>query len=823
VWRVAEAIADGTPVDWDRALAEAGTPAERDRLERIRQASAVWLTSPALPEGPGDEHPGGASVPVLELQQQIGRGGFGEVYRAWDHRLQRDVAIKLLRYGPDRTAHEQLQRVLREARALARIRHPNVLAVFSIETVGDRIGICTELVRGRTLAEIVQRDGPRSALDAAHLVAQLCRGLAAIHDAGLLHRDVKPQNVILADDGRVVLADLGGVRSAREFDAAGDLAGTPLWIAPELFAGGSASVQSDVYSTGVLLYFLTTRRLPYEVRTLSELTTWHESQQGPQPLGLTGAAGRRINAIVARAMAKRPEDRFASASEMERALTAAITSATRRVFAPLAGTLAAAALALTTIAAASPRHVPSGAASLEGRSGVRAHTSTPQDPLPSTASATAARLYAASQTAGMRSNWQEAAALVEQAIADDPTFAIAHAWRAWCLQVLGNHSDAVNAVSRATTLRASASVSERLFIDALHADLNGRTADAVSRYEGVLQIDADCFWAIQRLIVLSPPDPSRWNALLTRAADDKPSDYALNRYAAIGLMSAGDVAAARRYASNARAVEETAAMPRNPWLALLPAFDLWVSRDANGTAKELDAITAPNQTPPPILLAAAELDLALGRIAAAQALARRIPPSPMTEFIVAAARTNAASPRTLLHLPAATPLVQNWIWLMAENADPKEVESLVDAQRPRFPRQSAASPGIEALDGLVLWLKGRPKSAEILSRASSRMPGGTFQALMSADVAAAAAARFESLPQARRLLEAATARPAAAYGNGAALLAWVRARIRLAEYAEKDGDHERAKAVAAELSTLLAACDPDFEPARRLAALHLTP
>ena len=156
----------------------------------------------------------------------------------------------------------------------------------------------------------------------------------------------------------------------------------------------------------------------------------------------------------------------------------------------------------------------------------------------------------------------------------------------------------MKAVSTASALRSRASGSERLFIDALNADLTGRTADAVTRYEGVLQIDADCFWAIQRLIALRPPDPARSNALLTRAADDRPSDYTLNRYAAIGLMSVGDIAGARRYASNARAVEEAEAIPRNAWLALLPAFDLWANGDANATARELDAIAGPNQTPP---------------------------------------------------------------------------------------------------------------------------------------------------------------------------------------------------------------------------------
>ena len=143
----------------------------------------------------------------LELLELVGKGTFGEVYRARDAQLQREVAVKLLHVG---RPHDGLvDRMLHEARALARVQHPNVVIVHDAEERDGRVGLCMEFVRGRTLEQLLLAEGPRGAREAALIGQDLCQALAAVHAAGLVHRDVKAQNVMRENGGRVVLMDFG--------------------------------------------------------------------------------------------------------------------------------------------------------------------------------------------------------------------------------------------------------------------------------------------------------------------------------------------------------------------------------------------------------------------------------------------------------------------------------------------------------------------------------------------------------------------------------------------------------------------------------------
>src|SRR5262249_42595780 len=212
----------------------------------------------------------------LTLVERLGGGTFGDVYRAWDRHLEREVALKLLRVDD---AGEDLSnsRIANEGRLLARIRHQNVIAVHGVDAHDGRVGLWMDLVRGATLEQQLTSHGPFSAREAAAIGIDLCRALAAIHAAGLIHRDVKAQNVMREDGGRIVLMDLGTGRDAERGVGKGvlELAGTPLYLAPEIFTGSPASPRTDLYSLGVLLYHLVTGSFPVRAANIDQLQQAH--------------------------------------------------------------------------------------------------------------------------------------------------------------------------------------------------------------------------------------------------------------------------------------------------------------------------------------------------------------------------------------------------------------------------------------------------------------------------------------------------------------------------------------------------------------------
>src|SRR4029453_13113164 len=185
------------------------------------------------------------------LLERLGSGSQGDVFRAVDTRLDRQVALKFVK----RPAGEP---VLGEARLFARLRHPNVVTVYGADLIDGRVGLWMELISGDTLDTLVSRDGPMSATEAALVGLDVCRAVAAVHGAGLLHRDIKPQNVMRESGGRYVLMDFGtGHDVVNESNREGRF-GTPLYLAPEVLAGGAATVASDIYTLGVLVFFLST-------------------------------------------------------------------------------------------------------------------------------------------------------------------------------------------------------------------------------------------------------------------------------------------------------------------------------------------------------------------------------------------------------------------------------------------------------------------------------------------------------------------------------------------------------------------------------------
>jgi serine/threonine-protein kinase len=297
------------------------------QLRVLASVAAVHRTAIPLSDSV-DSSSGAATTPQtwgpLTLYERIGVGAFGEVFRAWDDRLDREVALKLLRPSSSGT-FDHATASIDEGRLLARVRHPNVVQVYGAERIVGRVGFWTEFIRGSTLGEFVRRHGRFSAQEAIAVGVDLARALSAVHRAGLLHRDIKPQNVMREDGGRIVLMDFGAGRERLEETIGGvnDLTGTPLYLAPELWQRAEATVRSDIYSLGVLLYYLVTETHPVRGKSGVEV---RDAQ----------AAGRRVLLrderpdlpepfveVVERAIAADPNARFESAGALEAALRGA--------------------------------------------------------------------------------------------------------------------------------------------------------------------------------------------------------------------------------------------------------------------------------------------------------------------------------------------------------------------------------------------------------------------------------------------------------------------------------------------------------------------
>jgi serine/threonine protein kinase/tetratricopeptide (TPR) repeat protein len=333
--RALEEIADGRPIDWAALEQQARNPDELEIVKYLRLLEAVGDVHSTSGEPLADRDTGATSDPdekapvesardeseswgKYRLVEKVGEGGFGSVHRAWDPELEREVAIKILH--KDISDGQRKERILREGRALARIEHPNVVRVLGVESHGDRVGLCMEFIRGETLATVVGTQGVRNAREAVLVGEDVCRALAAVHRAGFVHRDVKSRNVMRDRAGRIVLMDFGtGRQTDRDTSLEHDLVGTPMYMAPEVLAGATASASSDVYSVGVLLYYLVTAEYPVEGRTLEELRDAH--QQGRRTLLIERRPDLPMPfvQVVERALAAPPQ-RYGSAGALLEAL-----------------------------------------------------------------------------------------------------------------------------------------------------------------------------------------------------------------------------------------------------------------------------------------------------------------------------------------------------------------------------------------------------------------------------------------------------------------------------------------------------------------------
>ncbi|MBZ5555949.1 MAG: protein kinase [Acidobacteriia bacterium] len=361
---VAEAVADGHAVDW---AAIESTPMSADdrsliaelklleRLHRVHRAAGASPTprspgqSPASPvsdpeagthaEGVGDTGESTATIAGprlwshLDIREVLGAGGFGVVYRAWDPQLATEVALKVLTRDTGAGAT-----VIQEARLLARVRHPNIVSIYGADRWNGQVGLWMEFVRGRTLKQIVEQRGAFGAREAALVGLDLTRALAAVHGAGLVHRDVKPHNVMRDEGGRIILMDFGAGIEVDALSAGPQrkYVGTPLYMAPELFHDHRPSPQTDLYSLGILLYHLVSRAYPLDAVSPADVEAQLARSERRRLRDVRPDLPTEFVRIVERAIDPEPARRYASAGEMEADLAQFVVQDERALAAPRA-------------------------------------------------------------------------------------------------------------------------------------------------------------------------------------------------------------------------------------------------------------------------------------------------------------------------------------------------------------------------------------------------------------------------------------------------------------------------------------------------------
>src|SRR5215212_1709746 len=257
-----------------------------------------------------------------ELRGLVGSGGMADVYLAHDEILDRDVALKLLktRYAEN---EELVERFRREAKSAASLSHPHIVPVFDWgETGNGTYYIAMEYLSGGTLRDLIASGRMLSPRTVVEVALQIAEALEAAHARGVVHRDIKPRNILVTDSGHVKVADFGIARAAEATTISdlGEILGSVKYMSPEQAAGERVGPASDLYSVGVVLYEMLTGRVPFEVETPADVPVRHAGGPPPHPREVNPMVPEGVDALVMRLLATDPDDRYGSAAQLARDL-----------------------------------------------------------------------------------------------------------------------------------------------------------------------------------------------------------------------------------------------------------------------------------------------------------------------------------------------------------------------------------------------------------------------------------------------------------------------------------------------------------------------
>ncbi len=286
----------------------------------------TWPDEEASP--PPDRTLSGRVVGECLVVAHLGEGGYGTVYRAIDQRTGRPVAIKVVRPG-GRSGEDVIRKFLNGAIAASQVEHPNIVRILRVglDPKRGRHYIVMEHLRGRTLQAVLEERGPMPAKEALPILLAVAEGLGAAHAHDVIHRDVKPDNVMLLDDGTVRITDLGLARRVDRERRTTRVMGTAHFMAPEQFEGRGMDHRTDIFALGVTAYYLLSGTFPYPGRTPQQIIYAVLSSE-PRPLGEAApSVPADVVSLVHRMIARRPEDRPASMEDVATAFRAALAEA----------------------------------------------------------------------------------------------------------------------------------------------------------------------------------------------------------------------------------------------------------------------------------------------------------------------------------------------------------------------------------------------------------------------------------------------------------------------------------------------------------------